>query len=117
MDTSKKNKLGQTVLFYLYSAGIGISGIMGLIFFFAYVVISTFHEYSKYPNVSRYAPICGGLCFVVFVAMVVLWFIGLFKRQHKFKSFGISVLFTIAGSIAGYFILELLDYLSDIYLG
>ena len=51
------------------------------------------------------------------VVPYVLWLIGLFKRQHKLRSVGISFLFTLAGSAAGYFIMQLLDVLSDTFLG
>ena len=122
--------IGKTILFYLCSTGIGISGMMGLLSFISWLAIGAFHEYSKYPNLypsdifaklkefeSPFSVICGGICFVFFVTLIVLWFIGLFKRQHKLRSVGISLLFSLAGSAAGYFIMQLLDVLSDTFLG
>ncbi len=109
--------IGKTILFYLCSTGIGISGMMGLLSFISWLAIGAFHEYSKYPNLYPFSVICGGICFVFFVTLIVLWFIGLFKRQHKLKSVGISLLFALAGSAAGYFIMQLLDVLSDTFLG
>ena len=95
--------IGKTILFYLCSTGIGISGMMGLLSFISC------------PSIVGVVVII--ICFVFFVTLIVLWFIGLFKRQHKLRSVGISLLFTLAGSAAGYFIMQLLDVLSDTFLG
>ena len=113
----KNNGIRQTILFYLCSAGIGAFGLMGLISFMSWLTICTFHEYSRYPNLYPFTIVFGIVCLVVFFVLILLWFIGIIKKQHKLRALGISFLFVFAGSVAGYFVFELLDVLSDSFLG
>ena len=108
---------GQTILLYLCSVGIGAFGMMGLLSFFSWLAISTFHEYSRYPNLYPFSVIFGLICLAVFITLIVLWFIGLFKRTRKLLAVGISILFVLAGSAAGYFVFSLLEVISDKFLG
>lgn len=113
----KNNGIRQTILFYLCSAGIGAFGLMGLISFMSWLIICTFHEYSRYPNLYPFTIVFGIVCLVVFLVLILLWFIGIIKKQHKLRALGISFLFVFAGSIVGYFVFELLNVLSDSFLG
>ena len=108
---------GQTILLYLCSVGIGAFGMMGLLSFLSWLAISTFHEYSRYPNLYPFSVIFGLICLAVFITLIVLWFMGLFKRTRKLLTAGISVLFVLAGSAAGYFAFSMLGVISDVFLG
>lgn len=113
----KNNGIRQTILLYFCSAGIGAFGLMGLISFMSWLTICTFHEYSRYPNLYPFTIVFGIVCLVVFIVLILLWFIGIIKKQHKLRALGISFLFVFAGSIVGYFVFELLNVLSDSFLG
>lgn len=117
-EHAEKNKtLEQTIFFYLCSAGIGTFGMMGLMSFISWLAISAFHEYSRYPNAYPFSIVCGMVCLMAFIALIVLWIIKFIKRQHKLRALGISILLVLAGSVLGYFVLELLEVLSDVFLG
>ena len=117
-EHSEKNyALGHTFLFYLCSAGIGTFGMMGLMSFFTWLSISTFHEYSKYPIAYPFSIVCGIVCLMAFIALIAQWIITFIKRHDKLRLLGISFLLVLAGSTLGYFILKLLDVLSDVFFG
>ena len=107
----------QIIMFYLCSAGIGAFGLMGLISFMSWLAISTFHEYSRYPNLYPFSIVFGIVCLAAFISLILLWFIGIIKKQRKLRALGISFVFVFAGSVVGYFVFELLNVLSDSFLG
>ena len=115
--SEKNNALGHTFLFYLCSAGIGTFGMMGLMSFFTWLSISTFHEYSKYPIAYPFSIVWGIVCLMAFIALIAQWISTFIKRHGKLRLLGISFLLVLAGSALGYFILKLLDVLSDVFFG
>ena len=115
--SEKNNALGHTFLFYLCSAGIGTFGMMGLMSFFTWLCISTFHDYSIYPIAYPFSIVWGIVCLMAFIALIAQWITTFIKRHDKLRLLGISFLLVLAGSTLGYFILKLLDVLSDVFFG
>ena len=107
--------IGHKFLFYLCSVGIGTFGMMGLMSFFTWLCISTFHDYSIYPIAYPFSIVWGIVCLMAFIALIALWIITFIKRHGKLRLLGISFLLVLAGSTLGYFILKLLDVLSDVF--
>lgn len=104
----------QTLLFYLTAAGIGTFGMMGLISFLIWLACNTFHDSRHYPLAYPFSIICGFISFWALIALIVLWIRKFIKRQHKLRALGLSFLLVLSGCAWGYFIIKILDMLSDV---
>ncbi len=115
-EHSEKNyALDHIFLFYLCAVGIGTFGMMGLMSFFLWLCIITFHEISIYPIAYPFSIICGMVCLMAFIALIALWIIIFKKRHDKPRLLGISFLLVFAGSVLGYCIFKLLHVLKDVF--
>ena len=107
----------QTLLFYLCAIGIGTSGMMGFISFIMWLACSTFHDSSHYPLAYPFSIICGFKSFWTLIALIVLWIRKFIKQQHKLRALGLSFLLVLSGCACGYYIISILDMLSDVLFG
>ena len=107
----------QTLLFYLCAIGIGTTGMMGLISFIMWWACNAFHDSGHYPLAYPFSIICGFISFWAIVALIVLWVRKFIKRQHKLRALGLSFLLVLSGCAWGYYIIKILDMLSDVLFG
>lgn len=90
----------------LISLGLSSVSALGLVCFFTWYSIVAFHEMSKHPISYPVSMILGAVCFIVFVALAVLYFKSR-KICWSVKGFVIDVLFGILYSAAFFFAFSL----------
>ena len=120
MNNTDRHGALQLMRLLLPAAGIGTFGSAGLLYALLWYCLAVFNEFSKYPYYITYLEVAGLICLLCFLAMIVLWFTAISKREKKLKDTGISILCVIAGCVLGFFIVQgldvLLHYIRVVYL-